>query len=306
MRGLEVDEALLRDGPVVKMMHGYFGTCVSGQKAFLAPRPAACARICGPACLLLYAPRRCGGLRPLVAVSSYRWASRQRSLFSRYRSLVVASTHMRDEYLAHGVPPDRVHAIPLFATAPSRPAAEGPPVDVLFLGRMTNLKGPAILLDAVQEASKILRRRVSLVMAGDGPLRGALQNAATKMPNVDAAFPGWVDAGARAALFARSALLAVPSVWPEPFGLVGLEAAAFGVPAVAFDVGGIREWLTDGSNGLLVAAADSGALGGAIASLLRDPAEHARLAAGARAVSARLTPERHLTRLEAVLDRARR
>jgi glycosyltransferase involved in cell wall biosynthesis len=115
-----------------------------------------------------------------------------------------------------------------------------------------------------------------------------------------------VDAHGRAELFARAALLAVPSVWPEPFGLVGLEAAGFGIPAIAFDVGGIREWLTDGVNGRLIAAGDAAEMGRAISALLQDPAERARLGAGARAASARLSPEAHLSRLEAVLDRARR
>ena len=51
---------------------------------------------------------------------------------------------------------------------------------------------------------------------------------------------------------AGAVLVAVPSLWPEPFGLVGLDAAALGRPAIAFDVGGIGEWLTDGVNGKLV------------------------------------------------------
>jgi len=306
MRNLDIDEALLHEGPVVKMMHGYFGTCVSGQKAFLAPAPVACARVCGPACLVYYVPRRCGRLRPLELVTNYRWASRQRALFPRYRSLVVASAHMREEYLAHGVAPDRVQTIPLFAAESAPRSGGGAPFDVLFLGRMTDLKGPSQLLDALKTASGTLGRRLSVVMAGDGPLRNDLRASASTLAGVEATFPGWVDPDGRSELFARTSLLAVPSVWPEPFGLVGLEAAAFGIPAVAFDVGGIREWLTDGVNGRLIAAGDTPAMGRAIAALLQDPAERARLGAGARAASARFSPEAHLSRLEAVLDQARR
>ena len=48
-----------------------------------------------------------------------------------------------------------------------------------------------------------------------------------------------------------SRLLVVPSVWPEPFGSVGMAAARCGVPAAAFAVGGIPQWLHDGVNGHL-------------------------------------------------------
>lgn len=304
MRDLAVDEALMTCAPLVKMMHGYFGTCVSGQKAFLFPAPQQCRRLCGAACLVHYAPRRCGRLRPGEMVTNYRWAARQRALFPRYRSMVVASGHMRDEYVRHGVSPDRVHAIPLFA-APQR--AQPPSqsrLDVLFLGRMTDLKGPALLLDAAALAAKAIGRRVSVVLAGDGPLRRTLGERAAILDGVDAELPGWIDTPTRTSLFGRSQMLAVPSVWPEPFGLVGLEAASCGVPAVAFDVGGIREWLTDDVNGRLVDAGDTAAMANAIAGLLRDPARRDRLADGARAVAARLSSDAHLSRLETVLERA--
>jgi len=97
----------------------------------------------------------------------------------------------------------------------------------------------------------------------------------------------------------------VPSLWPEPFGLVGLEAAALGTPAVAFDVGGISEWLTDDVNGRLVAPSLSAAgLGEAIADVLGDPGLRSRFGAGARAAAARLSVGAHLSSLMAVFDRA--
>jgi glycosyltransferase involved in cell wall biosynthesis len=306
MRDLDIDRALLERGPVVKMMHGYFGTCVSGQKAFLAPAPLPCRRLCGPACLVHYVPRRCGRRHPIEIVTNYRWASRQRSLFGRYRAVVVASGHMRNEYIAHGVRAEAIHAIPLFAAPVSaaRLAATARVIDVLFLGRMTDLKGPSLLLEAAARAAGALGRPVAIVMAGDGPLLGSLRARAAALPGVQAQFPGWVDEAARAALFGRTSLLVVPSVWPEPFGLVGLEAAAHGVPSVAFDVGGIREWLADGINGRLVAAGDVAAMSDAIASLLRDAASRARLGEGARAAATRLSADAHLSRLEAVLEHA--
>jgi glycosyltransferase involved in cell wall biosynthesis len=306
MGRLDVDEALAAAGPVVKMMHGYFGTCVSGQKAHLFPASRACSRLCGPACLALYLPRRCGRIDPLEMISNYRWAARQRALFAKYRSLVVASGHLRAEYLAHGVPPDRVHGIPLFATTETPPPVTAASrVDIAFVGRLTALKGPAILIDAARIASRRLGRTLSVTFAGEGPERAALQALALD-GLIDVTASGWLDVRARTGLLARTHLLAVPSVWPEPFGLVGLEAGALGVPAVAFDTGGISEWLTDDVNGRLVRpAGDPRALGDAIAAVLADPATLARLSAGALEVARRLDVEAHVSKIEAVLDTAR-
>ena len=50
---------------------------------------------------------------------------------------------------------------------------------------------------------------------------------------------------------ASADLLVVPSLWPEPFGLVGLEGARSRLPAAAFAVGGIPDWLRSGVNGYL-------------------------------------------------------
>ncbi|HEX6464188.1 MAG TPA: glycosyltransferase, partial [Vicinamibacterales bacterium] len=78
-----------------------------------------------------------------------------------------------------------------------------------------------------------------------------------------------------------------------------------GVPAVAFDVGGIREWLEDGVNGRLVdPAGGPAALGGVIAAILGDAAMRARLSGGARSAAARLSVDAHMSALERVLAAA--
>ena len=302
MRRLALDEALIARGRVVKMMHGYFGTCVSGQKAFgstLQP----CARTCGPSCLALYGPRRCGQLRPAAIVAQYRWAARQRRLFDRYACIVVASEHMRGEYLRHGVRSGLVHTIPLFAGGAASVAGE-PDVDVVFLGRLTPLKGGETLLRAAEAAARGIGRRVSLVMAGSGPELARLESLSRQLA-VEVAFPGWIGEAARARLLARAKVAALPSLWPEPFGLVGLEAASAGVPAVAFDVGGIRQWLQHDVNGLLVDVREGAeGLGAALARVLQDARLRKRLSDGAAAAATRFTADAHLDALERVLAEA--
>ena len=60
------------------------------------------------------------------------------------------------------------------------------------------------------------------------------------------------------------------SVWPEPIATVGLEVMRYGLPVVAFDAGGIKDWLIDRVNGYLVPWMDCGAYAEAIDKLLQD------------------------------------
>jgi glycosyltransferase involved in cell wall biosynthesis len=306
MRTLEVDERLVSSFPVVKMMHGYFGTCIGGQKAHTFPGVDACSREFGIACLGLYLPRRCGQLRPALMLSQFGWASRQRQLFDRYAHIVVASRHMTREYARHGLAPRQLTAAPLFPTASSTAAFRIPPPlpTVLFLGRMTPIKGGDTLIRAAVCAARLLAKPVRLAFAGNGPAEENWRTLAREQ-NVDAVFHGWVAGDARTALLRSASVIAVPSLWPEPFGLVGLEAAVHGVPAVGFDVGGIGEWLRDDVNGRLVpAVGSSSALGSAIARMLTSTSELLRLGEGAVRVASQLTLEAHLATVEAVLARA--
>ncbi len=305
MGPLDVDRHLLARWPVVKMLHGYFGTCVSGLKMHAFPTAHVCARTFGPACLALYVPRRCGQLAPSAMVQGYRWAGQQRALFARYAAVVVASHHMRDEMERNGVPHDRLHVLPLFSTVNGSAVERGgEPDTVLFAGRMTTLKGGHVLIAAAARATRLLERPVRIIMAGDGPQKDAWRGLASSL-GVQLELTGWVGLDARARVYGRGQLVAVPSLWPEPFGLAGLDAASLGRPAVAFDVGGIREWLTDGLNGRLVDP-DTGAdgLAGAIASLLREPIERERMGQRALEVSRRMSVAAHVEGLESVLGAA--
>jgi glycosyltransferase involved in cell wall biosynthesis len=191
----------------------------------------------------------------------------------------------------------------LFASQPAESAESPVPADgrVAFLGRMTRLKGGDLLIRAVHDAAQRLGAPVPLLMMGDGPQRMEWESLAARL-EVPCTFSGWVSGRRRWELLRRCSVAALPSIWPEPFGLVGLEAGAVGVPTIAADVGGVREWLRDGTNGILVPApASPASFGAALARLLSDPTAQRRLRAGATRMASEMTVARHVDRLEPVL-----
>ena len=85
------------------------------------PSPVPCERAFGPACLALYLPRHCCRWDPTTLVTYWRWTSAQHKLLAAYRTIVVASRHMRMEFERNGVEADRIVVNPLFPTIqPSR------------------------------------------------------------------------------------------------------------------------------------------------------------------------------------------
>jgi glycosyltransferase involved in cell wall biosynthesis len=311
--------ALQGVAPAVLFAHGYYGTCISGLKTHQSvPKP--CGRPLGPGCLLHYYPHRCGGLSPVTMLRDYRTQSRRRELLGGYRAIMTASAHMREEYLRHGLPPALVLAPPFFAPVvediladgvlpTTRPRDDGR-MRLLFTGRMDALKGGALLLSCLLTVRHRLGTRLSVVFAGEGPERDTWEHQAKILMRADPlltiSFPGWQRGEALQQLWRESDLLVVPSVWPEPFGLVGPEAGAFGLPVAAFDVGGIREWLSDGVNGHLAPGdrPDAVRLTDAIVRCLEEPDHHSALRAGASRMARRFRLAPHLAAVEQILTTA--
>jgi len=177
---------------------------------------------------------------------------------------------------------------------------------VVAVGRLLPVKGFAYLVDAVAEAASELPS-LRLVVVGDGDERSELERRATPLgPRV--VFTGAVEPEQVPSYLAAADMVAVPSIHHEGYvdGLpnVVLEAMAAGKPVVASRVGGLRDVIRDGDNGVLVPEQDVGALAGAITRLARDPELRMRLgSAGQRLVRDELTWEAVGERLESVFER---
>jgi glycosyltransferase involved in cell wall biosynthesis len=156
-----------------------------------------------------------------------------------------------------------------------------PPV-VLCIGRMRSDKGFDL---AIRMFARLRDRGVvaKLVVAGDGPERSALEALVRSLGlvgHVD--FPGWVPPDRVASMINTSTLVVMPSRWPEPFGLVALQAAQMGRPVVACRVGGLPEVVEHERTGLLVTADDEQAMADAVESLLSDLSSVKRMGERAR------------------------
>jgi len=304
-----LEAALVARHRCVLFAHAYYGTCATGTKRFAVPRVNACTRRIGIGCWFRFLPRRCGGLNPRRFARSYRLQLRRFELLPGYRAVLVASEHMRREYERHGVDPERLHVTPLPPAGISAPV-EAPPLPrssgrVLFSGRLTNLKGVDHLLRALPGATKQLGRRLSLVVVGDGPEHERLDRLATEL-DVDTEFLSWVDVHKRNELLRSAELLAVPSLWPEPWGLTGMEAACVGVPSVAYATGGITDWLVPGESGELAPTCPPTARGlaEAIVRALGNRKHYARLSHGAWTRARSFTVDSHIERLMPLFERA--
>lgn len=297
----KLDAKLLDVAPSVFDAHAFYGTCVGGNKCFKFPEAVPCTRTFGAACLLHYYPRRCGGLSPITMLRRYRNELAKHALLPRYSAVITHSEFMRNEYVKHGVQADRAYNISAglfdpvtdphpFASGSAAPLTSDTsvgPVRLLFVGRMDLLKGGHVLLHALRDVQLRLGRPLQLTFAGEGPARQKWQRMAARItrtnPMIHIAFAGWVSGPALAALYSQADLLVVPSLWPEPFGRIGLEAGRYGVPSAAFAVGGIPDWLTDGVNGHLAPGAPPtvDGLAHAIVRCLSDPEHHNVLRRGA-------------------------
>jgi len=157
----------------------------------------------------------------------------------------VDSNFMKETLTRSGLCPERIVVLPTNTYQPDdtvfseQVTAPGP--TVLYVGALTENKGILALLESVR-----LIPDLHLWIAGEGYLRSQVEQKVRQAGMEDrVTFWGWVNQGSLATLYEACNLVAVPSLWPEPFGLVGVEAMFHGKPVVAFDVGGIRDWLID-------------------------------------------------------------
>jgi phosphatidyl-myo-inositol dimannoside synthase len=239
------------------------------------------------------------GHRPRLAAFAARRADVAISI-SSYTSGLLA---------ALGVPPRGVTLIPPGVDLPAdpRPQAADRPT-LLTIARLDDrYKGHDVVLRSLTSIREQVPD-VQWIVIGDGALRPELEALAGSLGVADCVrFLGSVSDEQRNSWLRRADLLAMPSRLPdgggagEGFGIVYLEAGAYGKPVVGGNVAGAVDAVGDGESGLLVDPTDVRAVGTAITRLLLDRELAARLGAGGAERARRFAWPRIVERVRAVL-----
>jgi glycosyltransferase involved in cell wall biosynthesis len=289
---------LRRSAPVVMSAHGYIA-CTSGVHYF---RPGEeCDRAHGPGCWPNLLLRGCAHTRrPQTLPAAYRQATRGLAAL-RGADLAISYSTAMDRHLSTNSVARRA-IVPLFSTMkPRSGSGHETRRRVVFGGRVVAPKGVRVLIRAARDVD------AEFVICGTGWRLDSMRSLARRH-GVEQRFHfrGWLDAAALAQELAEASVVVVPSVWPEPFGLVGIEALASGRPVVASATGGIGDWLDDGVTGLAVRPGDAAGLARALEELLADPERQRTMGeAGRKMVAARFSPANHVAGLGHAYGRAR-
>lgn len=180
-----------------------------------------------------------------------------------------------------------------------RPAAIADGDELLFVGRLADVKGVGELFEAAA------RIDAPFVVAGGLPDNAKAERRWRARAPANVTFVGWLDADALARRYLRAGVLLAPS-WHETFGLAVAEAMSFGVPVIASAAGALPERVIHEESGLLVPPRDVDALVRAIERVRHDEALRRRLAAGARRAAAAWTWSACEARTRAVYERVAR
>jgi glycosyltransferase involved in cell wall biosynthesis len=286
-------EALTPVAATVVSAHGWSG-CGPNTRFYGGVHE--CPRAHGPGCVRTMLLRNCKHTRdPRSTWPYYRAAAARLSALRTADAAVGYSTAVVAHLRHNAIEPVWQVPLPVEVPEATSEAPDGPAL-VAFAGRVVPAKGLAVLLRSMRWFAG------DVEVLGDGWARPSVERLVDELGlRGRVRLRGWVGDEAVADLLRRAHVVAVPSVWPEPFGMVGPQAMAHARPVVASATGGVRDWLEHERTGLAVEPRNPEALGRALARVLDDRELGRRMGlAGRERLIGRFDGQAHVRAVEAV------
>jgi len=283
--------------PSVAYIHAPYPVC-PGSAQYLRRSAKVCTHTAGPICLInAQLEKCCWGHHPIKHLRLLQRVRQFEEAHHQLRRMIVGSTFMRDLAIRGGAPADNIECLPPVLLDPQNLPERGTveSATVLYAGRLTSEKGIGHLIQALASVPGDWR----LLIAGDGPERQSSAALAQQLGVADRIeFLGWLDQHDLSKYYRQCAVVAFPSLWPEPFGRVGPEAYIHGKPVVAYATGGVPDWLIDGETGYLVAPGNVTQLSQRLQQLLTAPTLSQHMGEQARRMAREhWTADQHIAQL---------
>jgi glycosyltransferase involved in cell wall biosynthesis len=172
--------------------------------------------------------------------------------FKPYKNtpFITVSKATKRDLEAVGIKPEHIHIIPEAVTTiplPEIPKKDQDPT-IVFVGRVAKMKGVGDLISAYRIAKETIPNLKLWIAGGGDTYKADLMHDCANDPDIT--FHGFVSEKEKISLYTRAHILASASI-KEGFGLVVIEAAAHGTPAVVYNVDGFNEAVIDGKTGVL-------------------------------------------------------
>ena len=164
--------------------------------------------------------------------------------------VLAEGDYFRNLYVASGITPERIHIAPPSPTVFGSTNYDrrfmnqvrttvGDAKVIAYVGRLSAEKGIRLLL----ESFRILKHRkngaIRLIIAGDGTLHDLVMKEAEN--DLDIVFLGWLDKNALSCVYSVADIVVIPTIRPEAYPHVALEALSFGKKVIGFKMGGLVE-----------------------------------------------------------------
>ena len=302
---LAVVEALVASGrPLVHMVHDHDIYCMRSYKYNFFTRRI-CTRPATPYCIfpcLACVVKNAGGGFPLKWVS-YAAKKHEIEMTRQFDRMVVVTRYMQAELLRNGFDPRRIeiHApVPRMGDPNLRSNFSDRNL-ILYAGQIIRGKGVDVLLEALA----LLDVKFECVILGDGNHKADCEQLSRKLGLAERVhFKGFIPQDELKGYYRECNVVALSSVWPEPIATIGLEVMRYALPVVAFDAGGIQDWLIDGQNGFLVPWMDRRQFAARLKQLLTDKPLARQLGEnGLKFVSERYDFDQYIRDLETMFTR---
>ncbi len=265
--------ALTRECPTVFTLHNHSTYCPSGTKYFSTAQECCDRPMSYLGCTWGHLVEGCGSRRPQRILKNFQTSYQELVILKKTQIPIIAvSEYARQQLISQGISAKQVttvhHGIKANVT-------ETDPLTysihqeqrLLFAGRIIPEKGLVWLLRALAKTPP----STQLDIAGEGWFEPQVKKLAKDL-KIDnrITWHGWCDRKTLNRLYQQSFAVVFPSLWPEPAGLITLEAYARSRPVIASNVGGIPEYMIPNQTGLLVPPNQPDLLAEAITTLATD------------------------------------